>query len=114
MSEPVLNGRRRSTRLTIAIPIFISGMNLQREYFREKTHTLVVNKHGAKIATAQEVAAGTEIVIENPAMKVTGKAKVVTLGDQPTPESVSAVAVELNEAQNIWGIQFPPEDWDKS
>lgn len=111
MNEKILVNRRRSTRLTIAIPIFISGTNSSGEYFREKTHTLVVNKHGAKIATSQAFAPNAEIVIENPAKGDVAKAKVVPSGERLRLESAPAVAVELYEAQNIWGIQFPPEDW---
>ncbi len=112
MSEPAQGNRRRSTRLSIAIPIFISGTNSQGEHFREKAHTLVVNKHGAKIATAQPLAYGAEIVIENPAVGVTAKALVLLSGNLETPDGSPAVAVQLFEAQNIWGIQFPPVDWE--
>jgi len=111
--------RRRSTRLSIAIPIFISGTNTLGKAFREKAHTLVVNKHGAKIATAQRLAAGAEVLIENPAMGFTAKAVVIPvvadpLGIDPTsgPGTPPEVAVQLYEARNIWGIEFPPGDWE--
>ena len=110
--------RRRSTRLSIAIPIFISGTNTIGKSFREKAHTLVVNKHGAKIATSQRLAAGAEVLIENPAMGFTAKAVVIPvaadpLGTDPTPSpGGSEVAVQLYEARNIWGIEFPPGDWE--
>jgi len=116
MNEKTPEGKRRSTRLSIAIPIFISGTNLQGRAFREKAHTLVVNKHGAKIATAQRLAAGAEVLIENPAMGFTAKAMVVPmtgpLAPNPDPGPHPEVAVQLYEARNIWGIEFPPGDWE--
>ena len=103
--------RRRSTRLTIAIPIFISGADALGQEFRESAHTLVVNKHGAKIVTSHKLAIGTEIMIENPAVGGAAKAVVLALGAPNGPADLPEVIVQLFEAQNIWGIDFPPEDW---
>ena len=46
---------RRSTRLSIAIPITISGKDAGGASFRENVHTLVVNTHGAKVITCHEL-----------------------------------------------------------
>jgi hypothetical protein len=104
--------RRRSTRLTIAIPVFISGTDTLGKEFRESAHTLVVNKHGAKIVTGHQMAVGAEIMIENPAVGGAAKAIVLALGAPNGPADVPEVIVQLYEARNIWGIEFPPEDWE--
>jgi hypothetical protein len=57
---------RRSTRLPISIPITISGRDASGEAFRENVRTLVINTHGAKIATHHQLTLGAEIQIENP------------------------------------------------
>ena len=40
---------RRSTRIALSIPVEISSVNEEGNAHQEWTHTLVVNKHGAKI-----------------------------------------------------------------
>jgi hypothetical protein len=112
MTADTQANRRRSTRLTIAIPVFISGTDASGKEFREKTHTIVVNKHGAKIVTAHRLAVGAQIMVENPAMGGAAKAVVLSLGVPSGPGGLPELIVQLFEARNIWGIEFPPADWD--
>ena len=106
-----LRSPRRSTRLTISIPIFISGLDADGSSFSESVRTLVVNKHGAMIATTHRLALSTEVLIENPARGVVAKASVVWLGEKDNAVDLHSVGLELLEAQNLWGIAFPPDDW---
>jgi hypothetical protein len=103
--------RRRSTRLAIAIPITISGKDSAGHAFKENSRTVVINKHGAKILTFHQLAMGTEIAIENRALGRTAKAAVVWQGEQPGPKDPMEVGIQLLHAENIWGIEFPPDDW---
>ena len=102
---------RRSTRLTISIPVVISGVDGDGNDFSEGVRTLVVNKHGGKISTIHRLPLGTEVLIENPALGTEAKAKVVWRDETRTGEELQHVALQLLEAQNIWGISFPPDDW---
>ena len=111
MSEDDLKRDRRSTRLSISIPVVISGVDADGNNFGENVRTLVVNKHGGKIATNHHLAMGTEVLIENPALGVTAKASVVWLGGKHYPGDFHHVGLQLFEAQNVWGIAFPPDDW---
>ena len=111
MSEDDLKRDRRSTRLSISIPVVISGVDADGNNFGENVRTLVVNKHGGKIATNHHLAMGTEVLIENPALGVTAKAGVVWLGGKHYPGDFHHVGLQLFEAQNVWGIAFPPDDW---
>jgi len=104
-------GGRRSTRLSIAIPITISGKDASGASFRENVHTLVVNAHGAMIVTCHQLAVGAEVLIENRALVRSTRANVAFVGKEPGPSGLLEVGVQLPEAQNIWGIQFPPDDW---
>jgi hypothetical protein len=104
---------RRSTRLAIAIPIAISGKDSNGQSFKENTRTIVINKHGAKIASFHQLTLGTGISVENRALGVTAKTNVVWLGDRKSPKEASEIGVQLLEAENIWGIEFPPEDWQE-
>lgn len=102
---------RRSKRLTISIPVVISGVDALGNEFSERVRTLIVNKHGAKIATTQHLLMGKELLIENHPLGVTAKASVVWLGGKHYAGDLHHVGLQLVEAQNIWGIAFPPDDW---
>jgi len=114
MSESGSKATRRSTRLSVSIPIVISGKDAAGNDFTEHTRTRDVNKHGAKIMTARQLAMGTEVSIENRALGVVAGAKVVWLGKNQSPDDLRQVGLQLMEAPNIWGIEFPPDDWSAS
>ena len=111
MSEDTPKRSRRSTRLSISIPIVISGVDSDGNDFSEGVRTLDVNKHGGKISTAHALEAGTEVLIENRILHGAAKAKVIRRDETQSPEGLYYVALELLEPQNIWGITFPPDDW---
>jgi len=101
---------RRGTRLMLPIPIVIHGNDSKGEAFTEKTRTFSINQHGGLVETQREIGVGEQLLIENPALGQTAPAKVIRL-EAGQGGSGFRVAVELIEAQNIWGIDFPPSDW---
>jgi hypothetical protein len=111
MSNKSAADGRRSTRLPISLPIVIHGKDAQQEAFRESTHTLIVNQHGAKLATTHQLLLGAEVLIENTTLGSVAKANVVWVSPKYSPHGRNEVGVQLVEAQNIWGIEFPPNDW---
>jgi len=111
MIDGTLKDGRRSTRLAISIPIVISGVDVDGNDFSEGARTLVVNKHGGKVSTVHHLALGAEVLIENPGLGAEAKAKVVWRDETRSGEELQHVALQLLEAQNIWGIAFPPDDW---
>jgi hypothetical protein len=104
---------RRSTRLAIAIPITLSGKDASDRAFKENSRTVIINKQGAKIVTFHQLALGSEVMVENRALGRSAKATVVWLGDRKSSKDPQEVGVQLFEAQNIWGIDFAPEDWQE-
>jgi hypothetical protein len=102
---------RRSTRLSISIPVVISGVDVEGNDFSEGVRTQIVNKHGGKVATTHRLKMDAEVLIENPANGKSAKSKVVWLDGNQSPDGLRGVALQLMEAQNIWGISFPPDDW---
>lgn len=104
---------RRSTRLFISIPLTLTGKDGDGHTFKENTRTLIINKHGAKVATTHQVALGAEVIVENRALGRTAKANVVWLSDRASPKDPWEIGLQLTEAQNIWGIEFPPDDWQE-
>jgi hypothetical protein len=113
MSEDNSRRERRSARLSISIPIVISGVDADGNNFSETVQTLVVNKHGGKIATPRHLARDTEVLIENPALGVVAKAKVVWWGEQHYPGDLHHAGLQLLEAQNVWGLAFSPDEWSR-
>jgi hypothetical protein len=102
---------RQSTRLSLSLPIVIHGRDAQQKAFRERTLTLVINKHGAKLLTSLQLVIGAEILIENPTLGNVAKANVVWVSAKRDPSGLHEAGVQLAESQNIWGIEFPPDDW---
>lgn len=111
VNEDKLRPSRQSSRLTISIPIIILGVDADGNDFRESVNTLVINRHGGKIATTHRLAMNTEVLVENRALGVVAKARVVWLGDKDYAGDLHPVALQLFDAQNVWGITFPPDDW---
>jgi len=105
--------RRRSTRLAIAIPVTISGKDAGGHTFKENSRTVIINKHGAKILTFHELALSSELTVENRALGRAARATVVWVGDRPSPKDPVEVGLQLFHAENIWGIEFPPDDWQE-
>jgi ElaB/YqjD/DUF883 family membrane-anchored ribosome-binding protein len=91
----------------------VRGTDAAGQAFKENTWTISVNKHGGKIATFHQLAANDQIVIENPLLGRTVKARVNRVCEKRFAEDPYEVCVELLEAQNVWGVRLPPEDWQK-
>ncbi len=102
---------RKSTRLAIAIPITISGKDAIGHSFKENSRTIIINKHGAKIFTFHQLALGGEVTIENRSLGTSARGNVVWLGDKRSGKGPAEIGVLLTQAGNIWGIEFPPDDW---
>ncbi|MGO8788768.1 MAG: hypothetical protein ACLQVL_15485 [Terriglobia bacterium] len=102
---------RRSGRFAISIPIVIRGKDTQQIPFSESTRTLIINRHGAKILTCQELSVGKEIVVENPAIDSVARANVVWVSSKRIPNAAHEAGIQLVEPQEIWGVEFPPDEW---
>ena len=105
-------GARRSKRVNLAIPIILTGKDSSGNEFQESTRTSVVSKHGAKIATTQDLVLGGEVTIENRSLSLAAKALVVSTSKRRFPGEAVEIGVQLTKAANVWGIIFPPDDWD--
>ncbi len=69
--------------------------------------TIVVNLHGALIATAIELSAGMKISIHVYLTDKRAAARVVYVD----PKNTLHCGIELNQPGNIWGVPLPPNDW---
>ncbi len=103
---------RRSKRVNLAIPIVLSGKDSSGNEFQESTRTAVVNRHGARITTTRELVLGGVVTVENRSLALAAKATVVSVGKRRFPGEPVEIGVQLIKAGNVWGIIFPPEDWE--
>ena len=71
--------------------------------------TIVLNLHGALISTTVALRVGMRIEIH---VMLTGKralAQVVYVD----PDEPRLCGIGLEKPQNIWGLSFPPDDWNE-
>jgi hypothetical protein len=103
--------RQRTTRVLIAIPVFIYGNHESAPPFKEITQTLTVNANGCLIELATPVVKEQSLILMNMKTNEEMACNVVTLGVIVNGKT----QVGLRFAQpspRFWGIRFPPEDWD--
>jgi len=106
-------GQRRSKRLVLSVPLLIYGRSADSNPFREFTHTLSVNAHGALVAIAAKVKRGQIILVVHRVTREEKECRVVHVG--PEFEGKRKVGVEFTRpAPFFWQIYFPPIDSKRS
>ena len=106
-STPTFRENRRSTRVPLKLVIAIEGAAENRTFDGE---TIVVNVHGALIATAIGLSTGTRVSIHVYVTDKRAAARVVYID----PKNPLHCGIELDEPRNIWGVPLPPDDWDET
>ena len=85
--------RRRSKRVKLRIPVVVRCQTADKHSVSEKTHTIIVNDHGALILLAAPVEIQQIIRLENQASREELLCRVTTLG--PSFMGKTQVAVEF-------------------
>jgi hypothetical protein len=99
-------GRRRSARVLLSVPVLIKGTLADGNKFEEEARTLVVNAHGALLSLSIPLPNGQKFKLTRKSLEC----KTVFVGK---PQAGKAqVGIEFLEATPMfWQIDFPPEDW---
>jgi hypothetical protein len=103
--------RPRTTRVHLAIPVFIYGTKEAEKPFKEITQTVEVNANGCLLEMATPVLKDQRLLLTNMKTNEEMPCHVVTLGNTVNGKAL----VGLRFAQpspRFWGLGFPPEDWD--
>src|SRR5437660_864967 len=95
---------RRSSRVTTEVLIEVRG-----EKFAYAGETVIVNRHGALIKTPVKLELGTMLMVHVFRTGQCAEARVVF----HSRDDESHYGIELDHAENIWGVDAPPEDWNE-
>jgi hypothetical protein len=108
------SGRRRSRRVTVRIPVHVSGKNSIGSQFEEETYTQTLSAHGALIFLSTNVIKGQPITLSNSPPNGTVKCTVAHIGEpQGDLLQVGVTFVLPNQYQLFWDATFPSLDWSK-
>jgi len=100
-----MNDGRGSERIPFAVPITISGRDASGSEFTEISHTKVISRHGALIATSRKLAPGSNIRIENRSLSRWTIGRVIRLTGGLSLRTLYEVGVELDDGAYLW----PPD-----
>ena len=108
--------KRRSTRIDRALPVEVQGVGALREPYQENVSTVSISCHGCTYQTKHEVLQGEIVFLDvkptsDGSTGNSSRARVKWVNRLSAPDRGFQVAVELENAGNIWEIPSPPADW---
>ncbi len=104
---------RRSSRVTIDIPVEVYGQGSDGKVFHEETRTRVVNAHGALLLLKTEVGLKQVVLLVNKKSHKEIQCRVAYRKE--IRKERAEVGMEfLDPSPGFWGIGFPPEDWNRA
>jgi hypothetical protein len=108
--------KRRSTRISQAVPITVTGVDALGRPFEELTSTIVVNCHGCRYQSKHYVLKNMWVTLEVPRSEAhreprSVRARVTWIQRPRTVRELFQIAAELEVPGNLWGIAFPQPDW---
>lgn len=105
--------KRRSSRVSIDMPVEVFGQSVSGKVFREETRTTTVNAHGALIVLGSAVQIKPSVLLINKSTSIEVQCRVISLKE--TEKGKVELGVEFVIPQpRFWGISFPPEDWNNA
>lgn len=92
---------RRSSRVSVVLPVTLSGRDVNGVAFKEATSTVGgVNKHGTKLSICHRLAVGDQVRVENPVLGHSATAHVVRV---VAKGHSFEIGLELLEPREWWG-----------
>ncbi|MGB9068588.1 MAG: hypothetical protein WCC21_08455, partial [Candidatus Acidiferrales bacterium] len=113
-SNPSNTQRRRSERVSKSVPLIVRGIDLLGQPFEERTSTLALNLHGCRYSSKHHLPKNTWVTLEMPQMgqRRNVRARVAWIQRPHSVREFFQIAVELENAANIWGLETAPTDWN--
>ena len=82
-----------------------------RDQFSQQCVVILANLRGCAVRSPRPVRAGTTVQLEGLAARTRVEARVVSCISLGEFEKLWLLALALNQAGNVWGINPTPEDW---
>ena len=103
--------RRRSERVFYSIPLTVRGIDLLGQPFEERTATAVLSRHGCRYASKHHLPPNTWVTLEvaQGGELYNVRARVAWVQRPQSVREFFQVAVELESAGNIWGVDLPSD-----
>ncbi len=99
--------RRRTDRVSIAVPVQVSGTDATRQAFVEQARTLAISRDGATVVLNRKLVPGQKVTISRVNSNKWANARVIgQIGGQPHAY-VYGMALPPSSV-NLWDILFPP------
>jgi PilZ domain len=102
---------RRSSRLTIDIPVEVICKGPQNTVHTEETRTFVVSAHGCALSLKTAAVPGETIVLIHKMSREEISCRVVMCRQAKSGSWDTGVEFR-SPSRNFWHIAFPPDDWD--
>jgi hypothetical protein len=104
------NPRRRSLRMVMRVPLYVSPTNAPATAEWEPVETLVISRHGGMIRSRQQFPVGTTLDIRMRNKQRFTRGRVVWTG-VGARELAFEVGFEILEGPGFWEIEFPEDKW---
>ena len=104
---------RRSTRLVVRLLVQICVPGPGGALEKVTGRSVVVNRYGCRIESKKFLPMGQVADITVFATGRTGKGKVIWADSRPNKNGNYEFALQFEGPCNLWGVEFPPEDWEK-
>ena len=104
---------RRSTRLSVEIPIIVTSMD-RRHPFSAQCIAIVVSPQGCGFRTSQAFPLETPILVGELPDGATATGRVASCLPLGNDGKSFLIGVALYNPGNVWGITNPPADWECS
>jgi len=98
--------RRRSKRLGLSVAVYVYGMNVSGEAFRELTSAISVSANGGLLVLAATVQEGQTILVQNRSTRQEQECRVVHVRFREDDKWAVGVAF-TKVAADFWQISFP-------
>jgi hypothetical protein len=102
--------RRRSLRIVMRVPLYVSPVGAPATAEWESVETLVISLHGGMIRSRQRFPIGTtlDIRLRNEQRFTRGRVVWTAVG---TKEASFEVGFEILEPPGFWNVKFPEDRW---
>ena len=98
--------RRRTLRVSLAIPLMVHGQSDDGEKFSARAHSQSVNRNGALLHMNQIVVMGQTLLLVNENANRTAECRVVSIKRERDGKTFVAVEFATPDS-NFWQMTFP-------